>query len=111
MKRIAFIVTAAGTFAGVMALGTLMTGQWWLSPYALIAAGALLILAAALAAAAGGLDYRRSLEGSVDHPLTPTGYVLYLGHSRMGIGPAADGRDPNDHHQRSHPEPQVDRRS
>ena len=55
MRRAALVTMIAGVFTGVMALGTLMTGWWWLSPYALMAAGALLILAAVLASVAGGM--------------------------------------------------------
>ncbi len=55
MKRIAFIVVAAGSFAAVMAMGTLFGGWWGLSPYALMVAGALLILGPA------GLIRRRGL--------------------------------------------------
>jgi hypothetical protein len=56
MKRLALVTMIAGVFTGVMALGPLMTGWWWLSPYSLMAAGALLILGAVLASVAGGID-------------------------------------------------------
>ena len=56
MRRVALVTMIAGVFVGVMAIGTLMTGWWGLSPYALMASGALLIIAAALASIAGGMD-------------------------------------------------------
>jgi hypothetical protein len=56
MKRVALATMIAGVFAGVMAIGTLMTGWWGLSPYALMTAGALLILGAVLASVAGGME-------------------------------------------------------
>ena len=56
MKRLADAAAVIGILAGVLALGTLMTGWWGLSPWALMAAGLLLITGAVLGALAGRFE-------------------------------------------------------